>query len=465
MKTNISIRTFACLIGLCLCSCDYLDVVPKGKFVVENTGEYLEMLEDGTPNIDIDNFGIVSNEKTWFNVNSVLNYETPDRSANLLWDESIDRSQYYATDGIYGKLYQRIAICNIVLDGISDSKGPVADKRLATAQARTFRAFYHFFLVNTYAKPYRPSTAATDRGIILQENFDMESTKNQSTVAQVYESIERDLSDEVIQDLPDRPKNILLPGKAFGYALRAKVALFKQDHETALTNALKALEYGNSLMDMVALEATKDQVGGYGASVSIPKDNTETLLHLYGNMQNIAGPSNHLNPETYQKFDKGDVRKSLLFESNRSNPPTMEPGSAVCWNGSQYNVNGIRLAEVYLMIAEAYARRGTANDLTQAMKYLNDLRQTRIKPDDYTPLTANSKDEAMKLIRKERATELVFTCNSFFDLRRFAAEEQQTLHKTFNNQEYTLSPDSHLLTFPFPQEALVGNPNLQQNSK
>lgn len=463
MKINLLIG--ACLLAMSMFSCDYLDVVPKGKFVVENVEEYLEMLEDGNPNIGIDNFGLVSNEKTWFNVNSVLNYDTPDRSANLLWDESVDRSQYYASDEIYGKIYKRIAICNIVLDGLSDANGSEADKTLAASQARTFRAFYHFFLVNTYAKPYDPATAASDRGIILQEDFDMESTRPQSSVADAYASIERDLSDDVIAGLPDRPKNVLLPGKAFACALRAKVALFKRDHETALKYALKALDYGNSLMDLVALEATKTALGGYGAMVTIPIDNAESLLHLFGSVQNIAGPTNHLNPETYSMFDEGDARKSLLFESNRSNPPTMEAGSAVCWNGSQYNVNGIRLAEVYLMIAEAYARGGSAADLTNAMKYLNALREKRIKKENYTLLLADTKEKAMALIKKERATELVFTCNRFFDVRRFAAEEKQTLRKNFGGTEYTLAPDSHLLIFPFPQEAFVGNPFLQQNSK
>lgn len=95
----------------------------------------------------------------------------------------------------------------------------------------------------------------------------------------------------------------------------------------------------------------------------------------------------------------------------------------------KWNPGGMRLSEVYLMIAECYARKG---DKDNAMKYLNDLYRNRVRTG--TPeLTANDADEAFKLIREERKRELVLTYNGFFDMRRFCTEFNETLTKTYVN--------------------------------
>lgn len=143
--------------------------------------------------------------------------------------------------------------------------------------------------------------------------------------------------------------------------------------------------------------------------------------------------------------------------------PTAEPGSVMLSFSGLYHWNpaGIKLSEVYLMAAECYARKG---DKDNAMKYVNDLRKHRHIAKYYTDLTAADAAEAMKIVREERKRELMFTSNSFFDMRRFCTEFNETLTREYDGQTYTLKPDSHLLTFPFPVSAMQ-NSNLIQNSK
>ena len=136
----------------------------------------------------------------------------------------------------------------------------------------------------------------------------------------------------------------------------------------------------------------------------------------------------------------------------------------------QLNEAGIRLSEVYLIIAECYARQG---NIELALKYLNDLRKTRIATSQYKDVLPtdvnNDKTEMLTYIRNERSRELFTSCNCFFDMRRFCTEFNETLTKTYidtqgGSHTYTLTPDSHLLTFPFPVKAMQTS-NLIQNSK
>lgn len=442
-------------------SCDYLDVVPKGKFVVEDVEDYMQMLETPQPYFDIDMFGYVADEKGRPAVLDVLNYRYPHISAAILWDESIERVQYLAKeDVLYNSAYKRIAKYNIIINGMPDAKGDGNLKALGIAQAKILRAYHHFFLVNAYAKMYTPETAATDRGIIIQTEFNMEVTRPQSTVAQVYKSIEDDI-EAALPNLPDETPNVFLPGKALGYALKAKVALFKGEFDKALTAALEVEKFGYELIDLVALYNTNPMMP---QMLSYPRENSEAIFHQCGSMENSSAMQ-ILNPGTVNKFDAGDTRLSIFFYPSPPARPTMERGARMFTNmmmPSNYNVAGIRFSEVCLMIAECYARK---DDYTNAMKYLNAIRVKRILPANYTPRTASSKTEAIQLIRKERDVELVLTCNKFFDMRRFMAEDKTVLRKTFEGQEYTLNPGSHLLVLPFSVEAMQGNPNLIQNSK
>ena len=72
-------------------------------------------------------------------------------------DDSAGESQ------LYNSCYSRISKYNIIIDNIGDAEGPEADKTLGIAQAKIMRAYNYFWLINTFAVPYDPATAETDR--------------------------------------------------------------------------------------------------------------------------------------------------------------------------------------------------------------------------------------------------------------------------------------------------------------
>lgn len=488
MKRNIILACVCAAVGLSACD-SYLDVVPKGKAVLNTTEDYLGLLEPVDAEYVIENFNFISNEQACYSMAELENYKFPITSSGFFWDEAYERANYI-TDGescsmLYNKCYLRIARYNILIDNMGDAQGPESEKKQGIAQAKAMRAYNYFFMLNTFAKPYNPATAATDHGIIVRKSFDLAAVGVQYSVAETYAFILKDL-DEAVNDLPEKSANAYQPDKAFGYAIRAKVHLFMRDTEKALSDALEVLKLPNhELWDLSAeLSAYLAQNPQFGIMDSVLYMMYRSVLmmnmHKYSHPENLLYCPNRtggspviLRKHLKDTFDAtADLRYNLICNPTMPDRPVAEPGGLYFMNSTTVALNecGIRLSEVYLMIAECYARQGNV-DLT--LKYLNDLRKTRFYAKYYKDLVAadvdNDKDKALKYVRQERARELFSSCNSFFDMRRFCTEFNETLTKTYtdingSSHTYTLKPDSHLLTFPFPIKAMQTT-NLIQNSK
>ena len=223
--------------SLLFCACDnYLDLVPKGQSVLNQTSDYLGLLEDmyGYP---FYSEWFLCGEATSHNMSSLENYSYPLNSTGFFWDEEFDRAIHMTETGysmLYSTCYSKIAKYNIIIQNINNSEGSVEDKTRGIAQAKIMRALNYFYLINTYAKPYNPQTAGQELGIILRDEFSLEKEGIQSTVADAYLFIQQDIED-ALPDLPHVALNTFRPDKSFGYALKAKVHLFKREIEEALS--------------------------------------------------------------------------------------------------------------------------------------------------------------------------------------------------------------------------------------
>lgn len=495
MKRNIIIGCIAAATFIFTACDNYLDLVPKGESVLNETSDYLGLLEDmyGYP---LETEWYLCGENAPAYVEQIKNYTNPLISASFFWNEDFDRATYMTATGsgdLYSMCYNKIAKYNIIIQNIGDAKGSESDKIEGIAQAKILRAYNYFYLINTFAKPYDPATAAQERGVILRDEFSLEDEGEQKTVADTYKLIQQDIED-ALSGLPHKSLNTFRPDKSFGYALKAKVHLFKREFDQALQASLDCLkeaeEKGNhKLWDMnttyqsaltqyktsMGMQAMPDMMFEYGMSMysmfrmmgSImyfkrEYDNTENLLYQHG--LNFMSPQASLirKPVVDLFSPKEDLRYTFCIATTTEGPATREPGSKMLNIMSfHWNCGGVKLSEVYLMAAECYARKG---DKDNTLKYVNDLRKNRLIKTYYTDLTAADATEAMKIVREERKRELLFTSNGFFDMRRFCTEFNETLTREFEEKTYTLKPASHLLTFPFPVAAMQ-NSNLIQNSK
>jgi starch-binding outer membrane protein, SusD/RagB family len=120
-----------------------------------------------------------------------------------------------------------------------------------------------------------------------------------------------------------------------------------------------------------------------------------------------------------------------------------------------------RLADAYLMYAEAVLRGGSGGDLNTALGYVNAIR-TRAYGDNSGNITSGQLN--LNFILDERARELYGECHRRTDLIRFGRFSTSTYVWEWKGGVKTgISTDDHLDLFPIPSTDMGANPNLTQN--
>lgn len=481
MKHIFLLLLVACGLATSTVGCDsYIDITPKGAVTVDSVRQYYELIVSPMRAYWPSSFILLSDDQ-WVKESEVLGQEsTSINGITFTFNEDADRS-IISDNNLYENMYSFILRSNLIIDNVDDAEGSQELKTLAKAEARTFRAFDHFLAVNTFAKAYNPETAAQDGGICIMDHYDLESTPQKSTVAQVYDFLIREL-EESVPLLQEKPENIYHPNRAFGYALLAKVYLFHRDWAKAQEAAAKSLEINSKLADYNLIS----DAGGTARYKNFAKDGNPEVLSYHW-MAGWTGEQNCLyrygliSPELKNLFEAGDLRYSLfLRDTGTSITGWFDSGSGAaiwtpaitCMDRFTYMSVGLRTSEVYLIMAEALARQ---NRLAEAADYVSRLRANRIKGGNGHIDAPATQVEMVKIIINERRKELLFGFNRFFDLKRLNIEPeyQKTITRVFPviniseshpQQTYTLRPDSKLYIIPFPRTATDRNPNLTQNT-
>lgn len=470
-------------ISVIVCSCeDYLDIIPKGQRVPKTLDDYAAFLE----NPSLTTLG--DYEKKYL-VNEF--YEDPTyMHSNLLneihyyWLENQDRIEETESSGCYELNYSAIFYMNLIINDVPGISTSSENEKLyakeLVAQAKAIRALHYFHLINTYAKAYNPETATIDGGVpYVITSDDFELIPHQETVAKIYEHMLADLN-EAIPDLPLEPKNFMYPGRAAGYALRARIHLFMHNWQEAFNDANEALKLNDYIFDYVAYYREYIDPEGVGHTIQDDQNafsGLPRITYTLGEKENLLVKGGHALTTSLEitlqlplqdsvenefctrgpeRFEEGDTRFLCVFYRNE------ESGYYESKFRDNKNYGGLRTTEVYLIRAECHARLG---ELDEAMGDLNALREKRIV--DYQPLSASSLSEAIELIRHERDVELMGTDMMFYDMKRFNTEPefQRTLVKKDEQGIIrTLKPDSELWVMPFPISVTSLNPNIKQNT-
>lgn len=451
-------------------SCEeYTDITPKGSLVVETADQFHEMVSLPGRGYPINNFQYLSDDQ-WMREANVIGRTPNIDILNFTFDESVDRVSLLTGSSFYNQAYNYINRWNTIISLVDNSKGDGNTKQLAKAEAQIYRAYDHFLLVNTYAKGYDPQTAATDGGVCIMDKFDLEAQPSKSTVAQVYDFIQKDI-EQALPYLQEKPLDVYHPSLAFAYAFKAKVHLFKREIAQAQEAAEKSLSYNNQIFDMVAYSKQ-----GGPTAVAVPAaNNIEVLSYMYmtGYNEMNFGQLYVISPELRTLFGTNDARFNLFF--NSTSTTNLDQGSNTAYWGTQYTrffypTVGMKTTEVYLILAECYARD---NKFNEAVTVLNTLRAKRILSGTVNFTVPATRKETMELVINERRKELLLGFNRFFDLKRLNTETEfaktvtrvfPLVNKTVPQKTYTLQPNSRLYIIPFPLTALQKNPKLTLNT-
>jgi tetratricopeptide (TPR) repeat protein len=382
--------------------------------------------------------------------------------ALVTYDESIDRKTLAASDMKYEKMYFIINnVCNVVLKNAGTATGDQGKATQLKAEAYILRAYFHYLLVNIYAKAYDPSTAASDGGIPYVKEDNNATTANlKSTVAEVYSNLLSDIDAALkLNSLPAIPVNNMRAGLGFAYAVKAKVLLSMRNYAGALEAANASLAINSTVIDYNSYAPVGTAV--FNKPFVTASDNL--FYAAYNGAATFQAPT----LEAIAAYEPGNVINDYVkpYYPAATSPFNPIPGSRLFYAGTKtfaINTIGITTSDTYLIKAECLAR---TQNLSGAMEIINALRKKRVVTSAYADKTGSSETEVMSQLMQFAKTEFLYTFKNYFNIKRWNTEDvyKQTISRTVNGVTYTLKPESPLWIFPFPQSATSYNPNLTQN--
>ena len=461
---NIVWGALVCLSPVFFSSCDdELDIVPKGMTTLENVTD-LEALLNQEYMISpgpASNLGIVCGEAfgQFMNVSSILAQPNTVDYAIVTGDESIDRAMLTTEDTRYATCYKYINYMNVVISKMDDASGDRTLKEQYIAEAKIIRAYFHYLLVNIYAKQYDEATAAQEGGVPYVDNTNLGEEKTKLSLAETYERILEDCSDEVIAKLPRKNPNVERADQALGNAVRAKVLMQMKRYAEALPYAQASIQLNNAIEDRSTIVETMTW------EQSQSDDNN--LLYVGPGMR-VSPTFITITPETYSLFEEGDfvINYDLMggWSLESGEDYSGIPGSALYFGWSTMgNPWGVVTDHMYYVAAECLIRTGQIMD---GLRMVDLVRAKRVE--NYEPFAQGSPSEqqAMAMLQKAKWVECIASYENFFDCKRWntvANYKRNIIHNLGSYGTYSISPDSKIWVFPFPANATRYNASLTQN--
>lgn len=462
MKKHIFILCLAW--AFVLSACDrFLDLKPKGIVIPENFEDYEKLINYAQLLKSSDSYPV------WLTDDPYLPDEG-DPSYSGLTDVSVMnlytfQSQVFGdaeTDGLWEYAYNRIYYYNVIIDDImSVTDAADADKRSLRAEALVGRAFEYLTLVNAYAKHYDKATAATDPGVPLMLDKQInKSNLKRASVQEVYDRIVQDLDTAALY-LPDRPAGTAYrASKPVGLGMLARMYLYMGDYAKALDYAERSLALNSFVLDLSPYSVV-DPEKSIGR-IDYPrdcKDNPENIYirlapWVYGFSASAFG-----SQDLMALFSDDDMRKNLFFTKYFYGVTYDD----YLWAPYVYANMAMSVPEMLLIAAECEARVGSKEN---AMSYLNRLMEKRIR--NFTPCTATSNDDALVQVLNERRREFcMLGCVRLIDLKRLNREPRfaKTITRVVEGRTYTLEPNSPKYILPIPPSVLVFNPGMEPNER
>lgn len=427
------------------CSSDYLDTVPTSAIsetTINSTldnlylalnGIHKEMVsqESGYQCLGGEPGFMMSRDAEADDMNWQTN--TWMQKTYLGWSCNMDGKNGYNTK-FWQIYYQWILNANKILLGLETVEN--TDQELFNqikGEALCIRGWAHFNLVQLYAKRYVAGTDNSQDGIpyrLLPEAT--EQARN--SVEDVYRLINEDLTEACTLLTGIKVNDINHYSDMVAWGLKARVALAMQDYNNAATYAAKSLELakaagrslmtGNQLNHGFANITTETKEAMYAAMT--PDDKTVYFYSYYAymswnfNASAIRQGVKCINADTYNTMSETDLRRAWWDPTGEASVPATNYAKNIYQNRkftarSTANAVGdvafMRLAEIYLIQAEALARAGKT---AEAQAIFEEFQTTR----DPEYKAVSTGDKLIEEIMNSRRVELWGEGFRFYDLKR-----------------------------------------------
>jgi len=364
----------------------------------------------------------------------VFNYAT--WTTYVRWIRRDATNSYNRNDWLM--FYSWIANANVLINGIGDNtSGSQEDKDIIVGQSLIYRAWCHFYLVQTWGDRYVPGGGNTQLGVPLMLEATTEP-QPRSTVVDVYSQINADLDQAILlmDGLSRVNKSNMNADVARG--LKARVALTMGNYATAVTFAQAVIANTDyALMDFgtyfegfrIGTEGNDEYI--WASQIQEDQNDKWASYGAYVS-RNFSSSSIRKNPRSissllYAQISTTDVRY-LLWDPSGDHlnlpsgveivghasrfPYTNQKFIAFSTADSRVDVPHMRISEMYLIVAEAEARLGNDGPAAAALQPL------AFERDPSYVLSVNTGQALIDEIMIQRRIELWGEGFRFFDLKR-----------------------------------------------
>lgn len=500
MKTNISLKhmTMGLLVAGSLfctgCASDYMDTVPTEGAATTIVGSTLDNLYLAVNGIhrkmvsqDLSNQGYGGEPGFIIGREALADDLTWDsqswHQAILNWSVNTNATNKY-NYGIWETYYKFIMNANNILAILEENFQDQMDVPLARhikGECLAIRAWAHFNLVQYYAKPYKNGQDNSQPGVPYRVKVETEKIPRNS-VEDTYAKINADL-DEALTLLTDyEAKDVNHYDLANVQGLKARVLLTQQRYPEAAEMAAASIKTAEAkgcrlmtkdeLMNGFADITTKTKETMYAAMTQ--DDQTVYFYSFYAymswnfNSSSIRTGIKCISQSTYDLMSPTDLRRQWWDPTGKAEVPAKSYNQRPYQNRkftarSTANAVGdfafMRLSEMYLTAAEAYAR---SNQDAKAKEYLDAL----VKERDPEYTTSTKSGEALaEEIMTHRRIELWGEGFRWFDLKRLGLP----IKRTGNNFNKTFcgflekEPDADGWVFEIPKKETDFNDEVEKN--
>ena len=382
--------------------------------------------------------------------------------ANRIKDyaEHVQRVTDTDANNLWTGMYRAInSVNNIINSDISVAASSQANKDHIIGEAYALRGQVYFDMVRLFAQHYKFTADASHLGVPLILDFDPDRKSKRNTVKEVYDHIISDMTMAIsLMKTSSRSGNSNTLSSNSVKALLSRVYLYKEDWVNAEARATEVISLSFSLVSNSNYFSlwTKDNSSESIFEISMTDSDNQgsnSLAGLY--LKEIYGdylPSN----DVLSLYNPLDARLGAF----KVDPLLV--GEYASYRVDKYpnilgydNIKVIRLAEIYLIRAEARAEIGINN--LGAQQDLDMVRKRALT----TATTTTSSGQTLKdAIALERRLELCFEGQRLWDLMRKNKNIVRT-QCTATICSIPYGDDTNIL--PIPQLETDVNPNIINN--
>lgn len=400
-----------------------------------------------------------------------------------LWRWDI-RSTNSEIEAVYASLYRIIGRCNFYLDQVDKLRESLTDDEdiqyldYYTGEVYCARALAYSELLKCFCKAYDPATADSELGVVLADNYFGEKPATRASLKESYEFVIRDLekAEEMLDEANDYYDAPYFT-QASAHAIHARVALYMQDWDSAIEHSTSLIESDAFALATARSYATANQT--YLQYLWTNDTSFENIWRIGYTVTSYGGAQgsvflNFTNDYTYyypdyvpaqwvlSLYGAGDMRYNAYFAnvqtgySHQLTWPLLIKyyGNEALMQNLIYHVNmpkPLRLAEQYLIRAEAYCEKG---NFAQASSDLTALRMSRYSSGGNISVGGSNWRET---ISDERVRELYMEGFRLHDLKRWGKGFERTPQSQTQSEGSSMKIEAGnpLFVWPIPNHEIV----------